>query len=350
MEFYPFHDIDSDHPCVVVDARHPEAAATLSHWRGAPVPDGLRADTSTEIVLNAIKVAHPSIRLPYVSNNHFDVDGCLGIWSLMYPHLANRHREVLIQAAQIGDFREYDPGHPASDAALKLVCWMNTIEKKLFYEPFGQKNEAVSCIPKYEYFLPLIADFLAWPELGRQYWESEYNQVKTDITLIEQEGKRTMNDPLHLMVVEAPRPVHYYALFSQSQSADVILSLYDGQKYELEVKYVSWVDTVSRSLFPRFPLAPLAERLNLLEESGLAWSATPMMDTGPQVLLGGQDLSKAERFDHPFERMIHSSSISPEVMKKEVTEFLAQRMSRLESRSHWTWLEMKSALEEADIT
>lgn len=350
MEFCPFHDIDADHPCVVVDARHPEAAATLSHWRGAPVPDGLRADTSTEIVLNAIKVAHPSIRLPYVSNNHFDVDGCLGIWALMYPHLANRHNEVLKQAALIGDFREYDPAHPASDTALKLVCWMNTIEKKLFYEPFGQKNEAVSSIPKYEYFLPLIADFLAWPELGKTYWEKEYEQVTEDLALINQAGKREYIAPLHLTIVSSPRPVHYYALFSQTQNSDYVLSMYANQRYELEVKYVSWVDTITRNLFPRFPLAPLAEQLNVQEESGLTWTATSVMDTGPQVLLGSEGLTKAKRFDHPFERIIPSSSISPENMKKEVLEFLAQRTSRLEPKTHWTWLEMKSALEEAGIT
>lgn len=350
MEFLPFHDIDSDHPCVVVDARHPEATATLSHWRGAPVPDDLRADTSTEIVLNAIRVAHPSIRLPYVSNNHFDVDGCLGIWSLMYPHLANRHREVLIQAAQIGDFREYNPDHPASDSALKLVCWMNTIEKKLFYEPFGQKQEAISCIPKYEYFLPLIADFLAWPELGKEYWESEYRQIHDDLELIRQQGNREYLEKYHLTIVSAPRPVHYYALFSQTQQSDFVLSMYDEQRYEFEVKYVSWVDTVTRSLFPRFPLTPLADRLNTLEKSGAAWAANSMMDTGPQVLLGSESLTKAERFDHPHERLIPSSSISPEIMKKEVLEFLAQRISHLKPRTLWTWLEMKSALEEAGIT
>ena len=36
------------------------------------------------------------------------------------------------EAAQIGDFRELDLSRTAADAALKVCCWLNTLEKQVF--------------------------------------------------------------------------------------------------------------------------------------------------------------------------------------------------------------------------
>lgn len=350
MKFLPFHDISRELPCAVVDARHPEATATLSHWRGAEVPDALRADTSTEIAVKAALGGHPSSQLPFVSNNHFDIDGCLGIWALLNPALAQHYSNVLIQAAQIGDFREYLPGHPASDLALKLVCWINALEKERFYRPFGMKEEAVSCIPKYVFFLPLIAEFLADPEQYRSIWEPEYQQVMNGLALIEAQGQIEMIEDIRLLIVESPELLHYYALFSQSSDADLVLMMYSDNRYELEYKYTGWIDTITRNQFPRLPFDRLVSRLNQLETSEFTWWGNSIMDTGPSIRLGNQDIGKEMRYAHPFERTIHSSEISPSLMKKEVITFFRRFLKDIPRQTTWTWQQMRDTATVAGLT
>ncbi len=148
---------------LVVDAHHPQGF-DLSHWRGAPVPVGCAADTSTEIVLNAIEQKIPELDKPYITNNHYDIDGFLGVWSLFNPTLALKNKALLIEMAQIADFREINFDFAEWQKALKLVCWLNKIEAEKFYPPFGApeiaEKEMEACIPKYHYFLAHFSTML----------------------------------------------------------------------------------------------------------------------------------------------------------------------------------------------
>lgn len=311
-EFLPFRNIRSHFSdTVVVDAHHPKVPA-LSHWRGAATFPEFHADTSTGIVLNALAADHPVTRRPYITNNHFDVDGFLGIWALFEPELALQHRVLLEEAAEIGDFREYDPARPQSDMALKLVAWINEAERQHFYRPFDARMEIRDCPPKYAYFLPQMCAFLADPDAFSSYWQPEYERVQADVQqLASQAGAILRIDALRLLVVRTSDPIHYYALFGQSRECDMVLSIYDHHRYELEYKYTTWVDT-HRLSFPRIDLAPLADLLNAEETSEHSWTADRRMDSGPILRLAGDTLTKAERFDHPYLRPIHSSSWSPE--------------------------------------
>ncbi|MEM8886851.1 MAG: DUF6687 family protein, partial [Bacteroidota bacterium] len=242
MEFLPFHEVKNHQEVVIVDSYF-KGRSMLSHWRGAPIPDGLGDDSSTGIVLNAIKANHSSVKLPFVSNNHFDIDGFLGIWALLYPELALEHEALLREAALIGDFREWKIGSARSLEALKLCCWINSVERKRFYEPFGEKDEAASCVPKYAYFLPLLKDFLQEPHAFRQEWEEEFALILDQQELLETKGQIERIGELHIQIVKSPEPLHYYVLFQDSEQMDMVLSMYAGNRYELEYKYVSWVDT-----------------------------------------------------------------------------------------------------------
>lgn len=81
------------------------------------------------------------------------------------------------------------------------------------------------------------------------------------------------------------------------------LSMYDGQRYEVECKYHQFVVTCGRPVWPRLDLTPLAALLNQMEDqeaphplteeggSGMTWSATRFTDTGedhPCVTLCGR--------------------------------------------------------------
>lgn len=334
--FLPFHQILEQEQVVVVDAMHAHGVL-FSHWRGARRWEALHDDTSLGIVLNALKAGHPAVTYPWVTNNHFDVDGFLGVWSLFEPELALRYEVVLRQAALIGDFREFKPTEPGADAALKIVCWLNAIEKEHFYVPFGAKDEASACVPKYEYCLPRFAELLQEPDRFAAVWGPEYARVRLDQERI---TRAYLVEDIRLWVVEAPEPLHYYALFGQSQEADMVLSLYEGQRYELEYKYTSWVDTATRLSFPRLPLQPLADQLNAQEIPGQSWSGDGIMDTGPQLRLG-KALPKHLRYAHPYEREWVSSGIPSATLKANLLAYFRHGFAGLQPRIHWTWQEMR---------
>ena len=67
------------------------------------------------------------------------------------------------------------PCRPNRDAftALKLACWINTVERRLFSSPYETKD----CTEKMEYFLPCFASVLQDPESAWDVWQEEYKQV-----------------------------------------------------------------------------------------------------------------------------------------------------------------------------
>ena len=280
---------------------------------------------------------------PSVTNNHFDVDGFLGVWSLFEPELALRYEAALREAALIGDFREYDPSRRGAELGLKLTCWLNEVERREFYMPFEAKDEAEACVPKYEYCLPRFAEVLQFPERFESVWGEEYEKVKAHTALLQQKPSQlSMIKDIRLLVVDTPEPLHYYALFGLSREADMVLSCYQDQRYELEYKYTTWVDTETRWAYPRLPFDKLAEKLNAQEFNSLSWQGDRIMDTGPQLRLRGEELDKAARFDHPYNREIYPSSLNPEVFKAIIFSHFRTYYAGTAPQNAWTWAEMRA--------
>ncbi len=83
------------------------ATLDLSHWGGNKTPARYKRDTSTESAL--VYAASPDAdgTLGVVCNNHFDTDGLLAVFALLSPDKALRHRDLLVAAAEAGDFGEW---------------------------------------------------------------------------------------------------------------------------------------------------------------------------------------------------------------------------------------------------
>ena len=152
------------------------------------------------------------------------------------------------------------------------------------------------------------------------------------------------------MIVEAPHPLHYYALFSNSSPYDKVLSIYPENRYELEYKYTTWVDTAFRTSFPRLDFLPLATRLNSLEKSGSFWIFDKITDTGPSLRLGGKKMSKEQRYDHPFNRDIKKSSLNPELVKNLVINFYQEAYQNIKPKNNWSWQEIKGINQRLSLT
>ena len=86
------------------DAFRPDCDLELSHWFPNRTPGRFAADTSTEICLSFAESDVGTGAYDLVVNNHVDVDGILSVFSVLQPEIALRHRETLVQAAEMGDF------------------------------------------------------------------------------------------------------------------------------------------------------------------------------------------------------------------------------------------------------
>ena len=345
-KFLPFTQVKRQ-PAIVVDSLHPNGLI-LSHWRGAPTPAGVQGDTSADIVLNALHAPDLDLNFEYVTANHFDIDGFVGVWALLNPELALTWEPVLRQMALIGDFRELNLDNPAADLALKLVYWINAKEKELFYPPFGagetEENEVVASVPKFHYFLREFERVLLQPESARAVWEPEYNRVMQDYVRMHSPLTTVEKYPeIGLVCVETPEPVHYYALFSVTAGYDIVLAQYQQNRYELEYKYTTWVDIHSRPTLPRLSLGPLAASLNKDETTpGMAWTAEQITDTGPILRLAGDRLTKMERYANPTERPIFASSIPATDFKNRVVAYFKSAYATIKPEKSWTWENIKS--------
>ncbi|QCK13473.1 DUF6687 family protein [Mangrovivirga cuniculi] len=340
MKFVPFHNIPEPEKCLAVDCTH-RKALPLSHWRGSSSPEDLHDDTSAAICLNAIETGLTQ-EYKYVTNNHFDIDGFLGVWSVIEPELAIKNKQLIRQAALIGDFRELpDLTDPINDKALKLVCLINKIEKDHFYAPFEAQDqedkESSACIEKYEYFLPRLKSYLNDINKYADYWKEEYDSVLDGLTNI---TSNDYDESIRLTVIHAEKPIHYYSLFKETENSDMVLSVYPENRFELEYKYTTWVDT-NRLSYPRVDLTPLSEKLNALEKNPGIWAGDKITDTGPILRLSREKLSKAQRFDHPFSRPIHKSSIPKEEFLDIIRSFFEEAYGNVKPQNNYTWEEIK---------
>lgn len=335
--FVPFHKIGNQ-KVTIVDGLHPQNLC-FSHWKGANTIREIAADTSGEIVLNALAANYSGIENPLVSATHFDIDGFVGVFALFYPELALSFKEELIAMARIGDFREFRPNNEIDDYALKLCCWMNQVEKDKFYRPFEDKDEIENCVQKFDFFLQVFSEVLQSIDEYKENWETEYNLVHTGIKF---ENKSCVYKNIGLIKKDFQQPSHYYALFNSTEGFDIVLTIYPNNRFELEYKYTTWIDLASRPNLPRVGLKPLAKYLNSLEVSEFLWQVDSISDTGPILRLESAELTKADRYSNPSERIIYSSSIDSNEFEKIVLSYFSNNYKNITPKKNWTWSEMRS--------
>src|SRR5213078_2572695 len=101
MRFEFYSDAIADLPKLSVDGTV-DNAIHFSHWKGNETPAQVEADTSTEIALNVISAPNRdelTQGIDLVTNNHFDTDGVLSVWTMLNDERALDLREQLIAAA-----------------------------------------------------------------------------------------------------------------------------------------------------------------------------------------------------------------------------------------------------------
>ena len=382
LEFLPFNEKNLPAKTIVVDCTHTSAEQITHHLKLSGQRErtdiNILGDSSTQGVLNALAMDHKLLaNKRYVTSNHFDIDSFLSVWSCINQELALKKSTVLEAASLIGDFREFVVNNSTYDKALKLVCWINKKERNLFYKPFESKISRdmgeEDSLGKFKFFLEKFEAVLnnCDAQEHADVWLQEYHKVikgcKTlftydNITLkyIENVNKVTKYKDLGLVVVRDVEPLHYYTLFSISKGFDIVLSLFEGNRYELETKYTTMVDLRSRGVLPRIDFTPLSKYLNEVEgdlrrkaglpiQEDLRWCANSITDSGPLMRLDklSAKLTKSERYGQPYERPIFPSVIASSHFENIIVSYVKHAFtgggeSCPRPKRDWEWSEYHS--------
>jgi len=288
-------------PNIIVDgAASPSTVLTLSHWPKSGTLAELKRDTSAEIVFAYLDTPQFHAHAEIVSNNHFDEDGLVGVYALLEPANAEKHRELLLDVARAGDFGTYRRRDAARIAfALSAFADSRTspLAAEIFEMPYAQMagklyERLLEVLPR---LLTNLADYThLWQEEEERLAASEELMAKGAITIAERPD-------LDLAVVSVPenldaQPVHRFTQTRQAECHPFAihnrtdcsrLLLIQGRHIEFQYRYESWVQYVSRKPLARIDLSDLAAALSRAETSGGRWVFDGVDQITPRLHLEG---------------------------------------------------------------
>ena len=291
MRYVPYGPELEDVPNVVVDGRGNDATVlVLSHWPRNGTPPELKADSSTEIVLNHLRSPQREAQrrgAEAVSNNHYDVDGLMSLWAMLSPEAALERAELLVAVGECGDFDRW-----SGERATKVTCALYGLET-LPSSPIRQGLAGRDYLERtaflYQEMLPLALQLLDDIDRFEEYWGDEYRTVEADRELFAK-GEATVQEvpELDLAIFDLPRKVHDMALYEQTACSRVALVI-DGDRYQARYRYESWVELQSRQPPPRIDLRPFAELLQAIEGNAGEWAADEVRRSLPRMRLRGPE-------------------------------------------------------------
>lgn len=259
----------------------------FSHWEGNHTPAALKADTSTEIALNLVGSPNRESLtegLELITNNHFDTDGMLSVWTVLTGERALALREKLIAAAEAGDFSEYssvdgvrasiviqgsDASVPGEDAGSPLARHLSG---------GAMIDEARS----YELILPEVERVLTRTDDYEFLWRDVWQRIEAALesfargeSYVEEDAQTGLS-----LITLAPglyglrgfSPTRHNAPFTaisanaRGQVFLIALPMTGGWSYRIDYPYYSWAETIVRPRIERRDFNALIIRLNKLEQ------------------------------------------------------------------------------------
>ena len=285
MRFEFYHSGLDDIPKLSVDGTVSNSIH-FSHWKGNETPSEVKADTSTEIVLNL--VASPNRNkltqgIELVTNNHFDTDGVLSVWTALAGERALELRDRLIPAAEAGDFCEItneagvrasiviqgsDQPGPGDEPGSPLASYLA-----------GEKIDDDS--RAYELVLPEVERVLTRTDDYEHLWRAAWEKTAAAIESFGRSASTVAGyaDSGLSLVTLAPEifapsgfdPARHAAPFTAISryakgSLFVIATpLERGWAYRIDYPYYSWAETIVRPPIERRDFSQVLTELNKLE-------------------------------------------------------------------------------------
>lgn len=333
MRFEFYSDAIAAEPKLSVDGTV-DNAIHFSHWNGNKTPASVKADTSTEIALNVVAAANRdqlTQGIDLVTNNHFDTDGALSVWTMLNGERALQLRDKLIAAAEAGDFSEFS-NVDAVRASIVIQGSDSPTDKS--GSPLARQlagEEITDEARAYELVLPhverVITDTNAFEELWRDSWmriEAALDSFARGESRVEEDTRSRLS-----VVTLAPEvfgaigfePYHHSAPFtaiSHHARGELFLiatPLKDGWAYRIDYPYYSWAETIVRPRIARRDFSALVNQLNELEQTTVArWQ------------IDSSELSSAIKFRDDTGKMA-SSKLTPDVVAGHLRSAIPERLA-----------------------
>ena len=333
MRFEFYSEALADVPKLSVDGTVSNSIH-FSHWQGNETPQEVKADTSTEIALNLVTSPRRNEltrNIDLVTNNHFDTDGMLSVWTVMTGERVAQYRDVLIAAAEAGDFSEYstadgvrislaiqgsDGAIPSDDAGSPLARLLAGVEV----------NDDARC---YELIMPevekLLTNINSYEPLWREGWKrivdalesfdrgssqvTEFPDAKISLVLLEPEIFSGQGfDP-----TRHSAPYTAISKFAHGELFVIGIPSNNGWFYRVDYPYYSWAETMVRPMIERRDLTNALQILNGKE-------------TGSKGLwqIDGRELSSAAKFLNEG-LSLTASTLKPEEVVEVFSSITASR-------------------------
>jgi hypothetical protein len=288
VRYLPYGELDGVPNIVVDGAAHPDSLLTLSHWPKSGSPPALRDDLTAQIVFHYLD--HPELHVDAeaVSNNHFDQDGLMSVYTLVHPDEAQSRRERAIDVARAGDFGTYE------DRDSVRIAWAIALLEETMVDGLDPYTELLDRVP----------ELLDHPERFRDLWADEdAHLARSETAIASGEVQIEERADLDLAIVTVPETwarhsVHRFTMVGSqalhptaaNNATDLFrVLLVRDHHYEVQYRYETWVQYMSRRPPARIDLKPLAAELSALEPGDAHWTFDGVEAIGPYLHLIGAE-------------------------------------------------------------
>ena len=292
MRFEFYHPGLADVPKLSVDGTV-DNSVHFSHWQGNTTAAEVKADTSTEIALNLVGSPNRNALthgIELVTNNHFDTDGVLSVWTVLNGERALSLRDKLIAVAEAGDFSELK----TEDAVRASIVIQGTDQPVPDDEPGSPiasqlagktvEDEARA----YELVLPEVEKVITRTNDYEHLWREPWTRIANAIESFER-GSSKVAELAHglSLVTLAPEsfgakgfepsrhtaPFTAISRYAKGQLFLIGTPVNNGWAYRIDYPYYSWAETVVRPRIPRHDFTDCLLQLNELENGDGQWMA-----------------------------------------------------------------------------
>jgi hypothetical protein len=314
MRFEFYHSGLEDVPKLSVDGTV-DNSVHFSHWEGNETPAALKADTSTEIALNLVAAPNRNELtrgIELVTNNHFDTDGVLSVWTVLAGERALDLRDKLIPAAEAGDFSEF-----TNEAAVRASLVIQGSDQPNPDDQPGSPlarqlaGQNVDDAKAYELVLPEVERVLTRTNEFEPLWRSSWEKIANAIGSFES-GASTVTEFVDAgisLITLAPEvfspsgfnPTRHAAPYTAiSRYARGCLFLIatpsrNGWTYRIDYPYYSWAETVVRPRIQRRDFSLALTELNKFEPGEGRWRSDTSEMTSAIKFLGSDGALASSR-------------------------------------------------------
>lgn len=282
---------------ISLDSTHNEQTRlTLSHWPANRTPQTYKANLSTQSALRYMAQATAWPQASIVTSDHFDLDGLASIYAFLAPEHAQRHADVLIDVARLGDYARGTCSH-----ALQVAFTLNHLAERT--RTSRAPNESRQLLKTFGTLLPLLNDVIERTHTYSPAWREQWQLLEhTETLLSDPQMQLEEHADIDLAVFRLPAEASvginpgqpYFGLSNiafHNRTQCGVLAIIKGPFIEIRQRYESWVERVSGVRRDRRDLAIFQRALQDRERGNAQWGYDGVQWIMPALKLRAGGLS-----------------------------------------------------------